>query len=150
MKPILTLDYQHSGHGGVAEQEASGGRSGTIISDEDSAGDAGINTGEREPERRNNGGDEESDRRSEGHTRQYVRRFFLSQPRAKLYSNGLVACFHRSLKKVDDTMADMADQTAIANEISSAISNPMYSGNEIDEVSVLIIGLLTVLSHSYY
>lgn len=41
-----------------------------------------------------------------------------------------------SLKKVDDTMADMADQTAIANEISSAISNPMYSGNEIDETEL--------------
>jgi charged multivesicular body protein 4 len=41
-----------------------------------------------------------------------------------------------SLKKVDDTMADMADQTAIANEISSAISNPVYGGLDIDETDL--------------
>jgi hypothetical protein len=38
------------------------------------------------------------------------------------------------MDKVDATMSEMADQTALANEVADAISNPAYSGTVIDEV----------------
>jgi charged multivesicular body protein 4A/B len=41
----------------------------------------------------------------------------------------------RTIDKVDATMASIQEQTQVANEISEAISNPMYgAGEQIDEV----------------
>ena len=39
------------------------------------------------------------------------------------------------MDKVDATMATVNEQRELANEVAEAISNPMYSGAELDEVS---------------
>lgn len=41
----------------------------------------------------------------------------------------------RSIGKVDQTMADIQEQTQLANEVSEAISTNIYNGVDIDEVS---------------
>ncbi len=39
-----------------------------------------------------------------------------------------------TIDKVDATMADIQEQTQLANEVSEAISAPQYAGVEIDDV----------------
>jgi hypothetical protein len=52
----------------------------------------------------------------------------------------------RTMDKVDATMNKVNEQRELANEIADAISNPMYSGADIDEVSVELLYL--ILHHS--
>lgn len=40
----------------------------------------------------------------------------------------------RTIDKVDTTMADIQEQTQLANEVSEAISANTYAGLDIDEV----------------
>lgn len=42
--------------------------------------------------------------------------------------------FESTIDKVDATMADIQEQTQLANEVSEAISTQTYAGVEIDEV----------------
>lgn len=54
----------------------------------------------------------------------------------------------RTPERVEDTMNEINAQREVANEISDAISNPLYSGLELDEVSHLysactVIAVLT-------
>ena len=44
----------------------------------------------------------------------------------------LIPC--RTIDKVDTTMADIQEQTQLANEVSEAISTNTYAGVDIDEV----------------
>jgi hypothetical protein len=46
------------------------------------------------------------------------------------------------MDKVDATMNKVNEQRELANEIADAISNPMYSGADIDEVSVELLYLI--------
>lgn len=46
-----------------------------------------------------------------------------------------IKCGRSSIDKVDTTMADIQEQTQLANEVSEAISANTYSGVDIDEVS---------------
>ena len=41
---------------------------------------------------------------------------------------------HRSIDKVDQTMAEIQEQTQLANEVSEAISSNQYAGVDFDEV----------------
>ena len=43
----------------------------------------------------------------------------------------------RSIDKVDQTMAEIQEQTQLANEVSEAISSSTYTGVDMDEVCVL-------------
>jgi hypothetical protein len=44
--------------------------------------------------------------------------------------------YHRTMDKVDATMATVNEQRDLANEIADTISNPMYGNADIDEVSL--------------
>jgi hypothetical protein len=50
------------------------------------------------------------------------------------------------MDKVDATMNKVNEQRELANEIADAISNPMNSGVDLDEVSVELLYL--ILDHS--
>ena len=43
----------------------------------------------------------------------------------------------RTIDKVDSTMADIQEQTQLANEVSEAISSTAGTGYEIDEVRTI-------------
>ena len=58
----------------------------------------------------------------------------------------LLCSLYSSIDKVDQTMADIQENMAVANEISEAISNPMGTGLEIDDVRPLYM-ILHVLAH---
>lgn len=49
----------------------------------------------------------------------------------------LVDYHHRTMDKVDATMAAVGEQRELANEVAEAISNPMHAGFDLDEVSGL-------------
>lgn len=44
-----------------------------------------------------------------------------------------------SIAKVDETMAEIQEQTQLANEVSEAISANNYAGVEIDEVGMIAL-----------
>jgi hypothetical protein len=44
---------------------------------------------------------------------------------------------------VDATMNKVNEQRELANEIADAISNPMYSGVDMDDVSVILLHTLS-------
>lgn len=58
----------------------------------------------------------------------------------------LIPC--RTIDKVDTTMADIQEQTQLANEVSEAISANTYAGVDIDEVRRPFRYCLTVYLHS--
>jgi hypothetical protein len=49
------------------------------------------------------------------------------------------------MDKVDATMNKVNEQRELANDIADAISNPMYSGIEIDDVSLILVSMLPAL-----
>ena len=46
---------------------------------------------------------------------------------------------HRNIDRVDATMADIQEQTQLANEVAEAISSTTYTGVEIDDVRISLI-----------
>lgn len=53
------------------------------------------------------------------------------------------------MDKVDATMATVAEQRELANEVADAISNPMYGGMELDEVRLWIPCASSFLTHDH-
>jgi hypothetical protein len=54
----------------------------------------------------------------------------------------------RTMDKVDATMNKVNEQRELANDIADAISNPMNSGFEIDEVGVVLLCTICITYHS--
>lgn len=69
-------------------------------------------------------------------------------PSLYLSCHGRITYIHcRTIDKVDATMNKVNEQRELANDIAEAISNPMNSGIELDEVNLLFRSRL--LHHSY-
>ena len=54
--------------------------------------------------------------------------------RADGYEFNITILSFSNIDKVDATMASISEQRELANEISEAISNPLYAGVDLDEV----------------
>ena len=55
-----------------------------------------------------------------------------------LFTNWFLSLPSRGVEDVDDLMADIHEQMELADEISTAISQPTGFGQDIDEVSLMV------------